>query len=220
MAIVYRVENWEGLGPYSRIAPPLPYSPSLHPEPDLEGLRVDRSMSFGFADLFQLMLWFSADEIQTLGRWGEEWLISQYSVAEEHLQSSSTQTVFRKGEAELLGCLPLDELGTIERYQGTRKMADALEASLQSRFSPHAPCEPASQHSLLSGDREFPVTRERINAQLRHLRNGCYYSVDYSNYVYRNSTLYEVTDEHGPVEADLRFLTRTVCKITHITVKS
>ena len=221
MAIVYRVENWEGFGPYSRIAPRLSYDPQCHPEPDLEGLDVDSSMSFGFADFFKLMLWFSSEEIKTLGHWGEDWLISKYEVPDEHLQSSHTQTVFRKSKAKLLGCIPLSELGAVERYQGTRKVADALELSLEHRFEPHDPCRPARQHISISEDYcESLEPSDLIRSQLRHLRSGCYYSIDGYDYVYRDGAIYDLNDEHGLVKVDLSYLDETASEILHITVKS
>ena len=221
MAIVYRVENWEGFGPYSRIAPRFQYSSHLHPEPDLEGLSVDDSMSFGFADFFRLMLWFSAEEIQTLGSWGEEWLVSKYSVAEGHLQSSSTQTVFRRDEAELLGCLPLSELGAVKRQHCTRKVADRLERRLEARFESHAPCGPAQQHiSISEGYCETGESSDLIRSQLTNLREGCYYSIDGYDHVYRNGLIYEIDDDHDLVEADLSYLNEVASEIVHITPKS
>ena len=226
MTIIYRVETPEGFGPYSRIAPELgtSYNSSIHPEPDLEGLNVDFSMSFGFESLERLMNWFSAGEIEDLGIYRERWLVSKYEARADTVQSSQTQSVFDKKRAKLLGCFSLDELRGYFRDDVSKE----LSAELEQLFEPHAECVPVEQHESLRARKvrfnaKLPVAmrteEERIKAireMLSNLRDGCYYEIDWKLYVYRDGQLY-LLDYEGLLKVSLEELKETAVEIYPVT---
>ena len=197
MMTVYRVETAEGFGPYSEIAPEIRTDYSVHPEPDLEGLEFDSSMSFGFESLERLMDWFSAEEIETLGVYGEHWLVSKYEAQAITVQSSKTQSVFDRERATLFGCFPLDRLRSYSREE----ISTELSFELDLLFEPHAECVPAEQHESLSEHHSAEFTprlpestygdqRTRIREMLSNLTDGCYYEINWKLHVYRDRKLY------------------------------
>lgn len=200
MAIVYRVENWEGFGPYSQIAPSLEVDHEYRPEPTIDELsRFLLHWVFGFDSLTALGRWFSPDAIEALGRDGEQWLVSKYELRNARVDRGRVQLAFDKDEAELIGCLPLSEL---------LKLDGESPESLTDSFSPHAPCMSQSQHSAFAEDLYSGIHTEKerqaiLSACFENFIEGCYYRINRNHYRYERGGLRIVCDARHRSESEL-----------------
>jgi len=182
LAIVYRVENWEGFGPYSPIAPTVSPDLELRPEPDFNELTVFLAdWVFGFDSLTALSSWFSSDVIESLSRDGEHWLISRYELHDARVDRGKLQLVFDKEQAELLGCFPLSEL---------LQLNGASAETLMDQFEAHEPCVAHPQHSAFAEDLKSGIHTEEerraiIDACFENFVLGSYYRINSRWYGYR-----------------------------------
>jgi hypothetical protein len=117
MALVYRIENVEGIGPY-RCAPDVrwgddpPTGWSRHPTPyDDTALcsvwsklycdRAQESYVFGFATETQMLVWFHEPEwLEAMHAAGQSMAV--YEVGEFFVRRGASQLVFRKDVAKLV----------------------------------------------------------------------------------------------------------------------
>ena len=166
MAIVYRVETSEGLGPYSHVAPRFPEIEEYHPNPLDAGIKGEHGWVFGFSYLEEVPLWFSGVEVEILQESSHEWLVSKYEVDPRYLSSVPLQAAFDKRHAELLGCFSLSELVGVSRS----RLSTARTAELESLFKPRetvpTPSFPALRGLLPPAQDkvERPVSQFRLKA--------------------------------------------------------
>lgn len=110
--IIYRVEDYEGGGPYNG-ANSLPYFSVLDSEhqpspvsdfPDIPG--ITHESVFGFAKLEQVAFWFqrSLNDLANAG-----FHVSKYEVTDGKARCSPNQCFFPRSHAKKIGQLPIPE---------------------------------------------------------------------------------------------------------------
>lgn len=190
MAIVYRVENWEGFGPYSQIAPSIDVDLERRPEPEEDELhRFRLRWVFGFGGLDALASWFSGQVIGALSRDGEHWLISKYEVEERYIDRGRLQLAFDKDRATHLGCAPLTKIRDLNRSLSAEDLEQSFEA--------HRPCVPHQHHSAFAENLDWGIYRDEerqtiLDTCFDNLTEGCYYRINRSWYSYREGRFHAI----------------------------
>jgi hypothetical protein len=109
MITVFRIEDEEGVGPYSKTGVGLDTdNTDHHPTPGEDGIRLEHSHNCAFNSIEQLRNWFSDRNDQGI-LVVKGFTCNVYSVPIDHVKFGSKQVTFDKSHAKKISNVPLEE---------------------------------------------------------------------------------------------------------------